>query len=235
MQSSASRTPLKKQETLARPNASKLVLPDWISIAAEALCDTDFRAATVSYVVLGVETILTKPAPFLPNDPRASAEGKRDALPALVVAVCFFVNTRLSGKSTASKTYPEKRQKAVDLVNWLGSKQDAGDWETVQPEDVDDWMRDISARGWLRLDWLPPMKVGRANPSPSSSSLASAQNDQDAVVLGSDDDEAGHVGDSEDIRIRPRKKGRRIIGGTFGATRMDTLQCGLGTMVRTYV
>ena len=218
------------------PKVSTLVPPHWIGIAAEALCDNVFEAATVPYVVSGVETILTGPAPFLPNDPRASAEGKRDALPALVVAICFFVNTRLSGKSTASKAYPEKRQKAIDLVNRLRSKHDAaGDWETVRPEDVDDWMRDISARGWLRLEWLPPMKVGRADPSSSSSSSsASTQEDQDTIVFDSDDDEADSGGNSEDIQIPEKKKRRGIVRGTFGLTRTDTLQCGLGTMVRTF-
>lgn len=130
--------------------------------------------AAPPHILAGVTTILTLPSPFLGNGRDNQTESKRDKIPALIAAVYFFVCTRLAGRETNGKEYISQRRDVLSMLAKLREDQKLGEkirekakegmewegWEDVGTKDVDEWLLDIPARGWLKLDWFENIIAG---------------------------------------------------------------------------
>lgn len=173
------------------------------------LCIALGTPAAPAHVLAGVSSILTLPAP-IPDGKRTAAPGhKIDKIPALIVAVLFYVMTRLSGKETSAEEYPREREAAIKALQQIETgREEREEREEVDDDDVDDWMREISVRGWIGLDWFENITQGAG--------LGLPENDIDSED-GEDAMEAGAA-----------KRGRF---SALSPPKMNNLQSGLGTMV----
>ena len=149
-------------------------------------------------------SILTLPPPFLANNPSVPTTPKNDKIPALIVAVYFFVATRLRGQQIQGKEYLRQRRAAMAALDAQGAVEGR---ERFEAPDVDAWLREISDRGWMRLDWFANVVEG------SGVSIPLADED--------DADEMDHGGD----------EGRNKNEGAGPKANVSALQWGLGTMV----
>ena len=130
-------------------------IPPWIDPTISRLCKELEAPAAVPHTLAGVKTILTQPCP---NNQK---EIKTDKLPAMIIAVYFFVSTKLSGRETTGKEYGGQREVILNTLARLEEElrkeiQDTGweGWEKVGSKDVDTWLMDISTDGWLKRDWF---------------------------------------------------------------------------------
>lgn len=126
------------------------------------------------HILAGVTTILTQPSPSSSIDRAGSVRDKKDKIPALLAAVYFFVRTRLSGRETSGKEYVVQRKGLLIALAGMredpelnkkvgGNGKDDGQWEgweQVTTKDVDAWLLEISAKGWLSLDWFQNIVEG---------------------------------------------------------------------------
>lgn len=102
--------------------------------------------------------MLSNPDPCLPNNDSASIEDRRDKLPALVIGICVYVNTRLSGCPLSVPQLEAERKaslKVLELPEFANSEM-----EKIGPKDVDDWIWDLAERGWVRHEWYQNIKCG---------------------------------------------------------------------------
>ncbi|KAI9787207.1 MAG: hypothetical protein M1839_003442 [Geoglossum umbratile] len=127
-------------------------IPAWVTLAISHLCTKLLAPAAIPHVVDGVTSIITQPSPFLSNDKSAPPEGKKDKIPALIIAVYFFVTTRLSNQETTGVEYVRQRGEAMVAMEANPRVLDGGG--PFGTKDVDVWVKEISERGWLRLDWF---------------------------------------------------------------------------------
>lgn len=174
------------------------------------MCKLFFGSAAVPHMYAGAESVITGSPPYLPNNPRAPLEPKRDKLPALIVSLGFLVQTRLAGKVTPPSEYIRIRAPAVAELNGpeLADKVD----ERVEETDVDCWMREISDRGWLRADWYKSIEKPRSD---GVSTLGSADSADEAS--GSDGDQV---------------RARRSRLSMSSSSAMEKVWYGPGSMVR---
>jgi origin recognition complex subunit 6 len=204
----AKETPLLRKfqanRTIQPAKQSEKIQP-WIRKSINHLCRTLSAPAAAMQILAGVTTILTKEAPFLPNDPTASVEAKRDKIPALIIAVYFFVHTRLVNKETDGQGYVYHRKAAMEA---LASEESEVEKETITSIDVDTWLKDIADRGWLREDWFNNIVQG--------SGLGNADDAPEDLF-----DESEPVGDANEL------DGRQ---GTVIDISAYRSQRGLGTM-----
>lgn len=130
-------------------------MPKWLPPVVRKLCrEMDTRTA-IPHVLAGVESILCLP-------PTSRSETK---LPALVVAVWFFVLQELTGKNTSSREFTERRKRVLeifasvkedeDIVAKIGDGEDAWKgWEVVGSADVQAWIVEVTNGDWLEMDWF---------------------------------------------------------------------------------
>jgi origin recognition complex subunit 6 len=163
-----------------------------------------------------VTTILTRPAPFLSNAANASTEDRKDKVPALIAAVYFFVTTRLRGMEMSSKDYIAQRKAVLDVLEKeKGLNGNKEGWEDVVSKDIDEWLMEISGRGWLRLDWFENVEEG--------SGLEIRRPDADGEEEEVD----------EPVEGRTATARRRMTN--LEEPQRFTLLCGLGTMVKFFL
>ncbi|KAI9721989.1 MAG: hypothetical protein M1812_001948 [Candelaria pacifica] len=181
-------------------------VPTWIMPTIRKLCIALGVPAAPAHVLAGVSSILTLPAPSNDGKRTAVAGQRIDNVPALIVAVLFYVTTRLSGKETSAEEYPKEREAAIGALERI--EVERGDREEISAEDVDDWMRDISAGGWIGLDWFENIVQGAG--------LGLSGRDMEVE----DEEEAVEARMPKQLRF-----------SALSPPKLDTLQTGLGTMV----
>lgn len=233
-------------------------IPSWISALVQRLCTDIFPPNAAPHVIAGVETVLTNEASHLPNDARLPVKRKKDKLPALVIAMCFFIMIRVTGRKGGPAECREKERQAVEVVN--RSRSDGDGWgredqEAIQVQDIDAWMVEIKSRGWLRMEWFEKIPDGRTPPPPlPSSSSPQLQQEEDHDSSAAEEDEIGHMEDESEsesgresengelltasmARRRDgahktrRKTGEKEEDEEQDAWKREVVQSGLGTMV----
>lgn len=119
-------------------------------------------------MLAGVTSVLTLP---VPKPAEGTQEGRKDKVPGLVAAVYILVVTRLLGKEVSGREYVGLRRgilAALMAVRGDGevvAKVEKGEgawegWEEVVGKDVDRWLMELSARGWVGLDWFGNIESG---------------------------------------------------------------------------
>ncbi|KAI9821914.1 MAG: hypothetical protein M1827_002496 [Pycnora praestabilis] len=185
-------------------------LPEWVMPTIRHLCAASSAPAAAPHVFAGVSSILTLPRPLLANDHTSPEEGKKDKILALIIAVYFFVTTRLSGQETSSNDYVTKKKAALEAVAELGEGRN--DWEEVTPIDVDAWMAEIGKNRWVTLDWFENITQGAGLDTPRS--------------------EAESIDTDGDVEVEDARIPSRVQLSATSASKKNTLQSGLGTMVK---
>lgn len=101
-------------------------------------------------------------------------EDRKDKVPALVAAAYILVFTRLLGKEMSGKEYVVLRRSILTALMALKEDEEVlgkveavekGDkawegWENIVGKDVDRWLMELSARGWVGLDWFGNIESG---------------------------------------------------------------------------
>ncbi|KAI9772182.1 MAG: hypothetical protein M1835_006287 [Candelina submexicana] len=191
--------------------ASTIEIPAWIMPTVRKLCVALGAPAAPAHVLAGVTSILTLPAPS-EDGKRTAVSGRRtEKIPALIVAVLFYVMTRLSGEEISAEEYPKGREAAIKALEQIGSGRE--EREKINNEDVDDWTREISAGGWIKLDWFENITQGAG--------LGLPGND-----MGKEHEEEG---EEDAVQARTPKRNRL---SAISPAKMDTLQSGPGTMMQ---
>ena len=93
--------------------------------------------------------------------------------------------------------------------------------EPIVERDVDAWVREISERGWLRLDWFENVRVG------GGLELAARDEGEEG------DDEAALDEGEEDRDVR--RSQRPLAPPALASHDPNSVQCGLGTMMQARV
>lgn len=143
-------------------------------------------------------------------------------IPALVAAVWFYVTTRLEDEPTDTRTFKERRRKVSGILKGLkedkavlqkigDSEESWQDWEVVTTEAVDSWLQEITARGWLQLEWYVNIEDGVG-----ARGLARDDEDEEGEV---------EVEQDEEIKAQKRRKewGKDIGRGTMKQDQTDYL------------
>lgn len=201
-------------------NKEKEKLPKWVGPAIRKICKEFDAGKAVPHVWAGVESVLYLPCP---KDGEGGADMEdgpkmKGKMPALIIAVWFFVMTRLAGKETNGKEYVKRRKKILEIL--LGMREDEAvvakvgeedkdweKWECVTAKDVDHWLSDIVVREWNALDWYTNIEEG-------SGVSGTIEGEQDEAT---DDEE-----DKEAIQ-RASKRMRRAGLGTMMQPKFDYL------------
>ncbi|KAI9772552.1 MAG: hypothetical protein M1840_000757 [Geoglossum simile] len=218
-QESHQRTTIQKHSLTRNPAATSApatsAVPIWVTPAICHLCNTLLAPAAIPHVIGGVTSILTQPSPFLSNDKNAASEAKRDKVPALIIAIYFFVAMRLSNQETTGAEYVRQRRKAMATIE--ADPRVLGSGEPFGAKDVDAWVKEISEKGWLRLDWFNNIPE---EPEPL------LERTEEAAEPG--------VGGSTSIRTAGHTSpGKRPSARKFLNNRNNnTLHIGLGTMMQ---
>jgi origin recognition complex subunit 6 len=139
-------------------------LRPWIAPGIRKLCREFGAGKAIPHVLAGVESVLFLSRPELETG-EAREKGMEGKIPALVIAVWFFVMTRLAGEETNGEEYAENRKRALRILH--GLKEDEGivekigekeeswvDWEKVSKKDVDAWLVEVGSNGWIEMDWF---------------------------------------------------------------------------------
>ncbi|KAI9703841.1 MAG: hypothetical protein M1836_007612 [Candelina mexicana] len=199
--------PLTPRRRGIQPGASTLEIPAWIMPTVRKLCVSLGAPAAPAHVLAGVSSILTLQAP---KDGKRTvfSGGRTEKVPALIVAVLFYVMTRLSGEETSAEEYPKGREAAIKALEQIELGRE--EREKINNEDVDDWTREISAGGWIKLDWFENITQGAGLGLP-----------------GIDMDMEHEEEDAVEARTPKRKR----LSAT-SPPKTDTLQSGLGTMMQ---
>ncbi len=126
-------------------------------------------------------------------------------IPALLAAVFILARTRLLGVETSGKEYVALRRQIIAALKVL--RQDKGlienvkgiekgkkgweGYEEVGGKDVDRWLIELSARGWVELDWFSNIQAGRGVDLP-------AHIDYDNTGLGQEGEDDGEQAEGEE-------------------------------------
>lgn len=154
-------------------------LPKWASPAIRALCAVLDAGRAVPHVIAGVESVLFLPCPGpedaegdqIMHDAQSANAAVKGKIPALVVAILAFVIAKLSGKETDAKEYNYRVKTSLavlrdmrrdeGMIEKIGKEDEAWEgWELVTKNDVNEWLKDIGTKGWLRMDWWENMDGG---------------------------------------------------------------------------
>ena len=185
-------------------------LRPWVAPTIRHLCFWLKTPAAVPHMLAGVTTILTQPLWL--DDGTQKVPEKKDKVPALIIAVYFFVATRLSGKETTGQEYTRQKHEALALMeNWEVGRRERG---KVVEKDVDAWLKEINAKGWLQREWFQNIKYGGG--------LEKEEDEEDRLSQSGQDSDGGDQNGREKSS-RKRKK---------HSADQETPVYGLGTMVR---
>lgn len=193
------------------------------------LCKELEASAAIPSVLAGVMSVLTLPSPVT-RETFADKELQGLKTPALIVAVFFFVRTRLLGKEVDGKTYSAEKKRLLGMLEVLRDNEELSEtmkaklgrksqavedgqvwkgWEKVKSRDVDMWLKDINEKGWLSLDWYQNVVEGAG--------LA----EDNGIADESDDMQVDQEDDEEEEKPDKQANGLENV-----------LQAGLGTMMQ---
>ncbi|KFY28769.1 hypothetical protein V493_02768 [Pseudogymnoascus sp. VKM F-4281 (FW-2241)] len=142
----------------------------WIRPVVRGLCARMEARGATAHVLAGVGSVLTLPTP----KPEKGEGKEKEKVPALVAAVYVLVHTRLTGKEVNGKEYVALRRSIIAVLKDLRAdeevvgkveKEEAGEagwegWMNIVGKDVDAWLMQLSARGWVGLDWFENIESG---------------------------------------------------------------------------
>jgi origin recognition complex subunit 6 len=140
-------------------------LPKWVGPAIRVVCRELNAGKAVPHVYAGVESVLYMPCP-LGEDGRL--KGK---MPALIAGVFFYVSIRMNGTEATQERFNEERKQVLGILRALkGNEEFAGKigaeeadwegWEVVSRKDVDAYIKELSDKGWLKLEWYENLVDG---------------------------------------------------------------------------
>ena len=147
-----------------------LEIPAWIHPMIRGLCAKLEAKGAAPHVLAGVSSVLTLPTPKLVD---GKGTGK-ERIPALLAAVFILARTRLLGVTTDGKEYVGLRKQILNGIRELrtdkelikkvsGIQKGKKGWEgygEVVGKDVDAWLMELSAKGWVELDWFGNIESG---------------------------------------------------------------------------
>lgn len=134
------------------------------------LCAKLEAKGAAPHVLAGVSSVLTLPTPKLVD---GKGTGK-EKIPALLAAVFILARTRLLGVTTDGREYVGLRKQILNGIRELrtdkelikkvsGIQKGKKGWEgygDVVGKDVDAWLMELSAKGWVELDWFGNIESG---------------------------------------------------------------------------
>lgn len=158
--------------------------------------------AAIAHVLAGMGSVLTLPTP----NPEKGEGKEKEKIPALVAAIYVLVHTRLTGKEVNGKEYVALRRSILAALKDLRAdeeviekveKEEAGEagwegWTNIVGKDVDAWLMQLSARGWVGLDWFENIESGSGIEGPQTS---------DEPMDDAEDEDAGEDNDGEEESI----------------------------------
>jgi origin recognition complex subunit 6 len=158
------RTPKKGLQFSASKDKEEKI-PRWVAPSIRLLCRELETPKAVPHVLAGVESILTLPPPD------GSDGAKADKLVGLIAAVWFFVVIRLRGESQQGKENLQRKKLARDVLAKAREDRDVltragtdendwAGWEAVEERDVNNWRKEIVAKGWRQMDWFENIAEG---------------------------------------------------------------------------
>lgn len=171
---------------------------------------------------------MTLPAPSSANRPPASREKNNhtDKIPALIIALCVYVATRLSGVPLNQETLDAQRKASLAVLERPEFAANAS-IQKVHPKDIDDWMWELSEKGWMDQEWYKKVPLGN-DPALLAREIG-------GVAEGLDFGEDMDIDDDDAMTItRPAGAGRSRDMHPTSARKVVPLG-GLGTMVSSLV
>lgn len=150
----------------------------WIRPVVRGLCTRLGARGAIAHVLAGVGSVLTLPTP----KPEKGESKEKEKVPALVAAVYVLVHTRLTGKEVNGKEYVAIRRSILNGLKELRvdeevvgkvEKEEAGEkgwegWTDIVGKDVDVWLMELSAKGWVELDWFENIESGSGVDAPET-------------------------------------------------------------------
>lgn len=189
-----------KRKTPQRLAITSLEVPEWVMPAIRQLCKKMGVPAAPHHIFAGVSSILS------------ASSSTSVKTPALIVAIYFFVTTRLSGTAFSSAKYPQLRSRALEILEGVAGEDAANN--VIDGADIDECMRQVKSRQWTEMDWFANVPAGDGVGADEGTDEAQGEG------LSDEDAEEGHL-----LPLRRRIFGREDSSG------QDYLQAGLGTMV----
>lgn len=164
------RTPAKARKSELQHGGRGLEIPAWIHPMIRGLCAKLEAKGAAPHVLAGVSSVLTLPTPKMVN---GESTGK-EKIPALIAAVFILARTRLLGVTTDGKEYVGLRKNILNTIRALRIDKELiakvtsihkgkKGWEgygDVVGKDVDAWLMELSAKGWVELDWFGNIESG---------------------------------------------------------------------------
>ena len=187
-------------KTIPRASRTRAELPEWTMPVIRRFCSALKAPTSVPHVFAGVSSILT----LQPSIPSASL--KEDKIPALIVAVFLFVETRLLGRDLNKDDLTREKAHALQILKSVDLFKDSR--EIVGIGDINDWVEEIEEKNWTSLDWF-------SNVGQERNLVATISSNEGSMDLD---------GDSRE-RIVPVQKAQTAEAST------KTLEAGIGTMV----
>ncbi|TAQ85704.1 hypothetical protein B7494_g5977 [Chlorociboria aeruginascens] len=131
-------------------------IPAWVNPTVRQMCRELGGREAVPHVLAGVETCLG-----LLGKGEGEEGGK---IPALLVAIWFFVYVKMEGEDIVGREVAQMRRKGVGLLNAVKSdavirgkigegEEEWRGWGEIREIDVDAWLGEVRNRGWLDMDW----------------------------------------------------------------------------------
>lgn len=174
----------------------------WIRPVVRGLCARMEARAAIAHVLAGIGSVLTLPTP----NPEKGEGKEKEKVPALVAAIYVLVHTRLTGKEVNGKEYVALRRTILTALKDLSAdveviekveKEEAGEvgwegWTNIVGKDVDAWLMQLSARGWVGLDWFENIESGSGIKGPDT---------RDEPMDDAEDEDADEDNDGEEESI----------------------------------
>lgn len=83
-----------------------------------------------------------------------------DKIPALIIALCVYVTTRLSGMPLTQDTLNAYKKGALAVLDLPEFAADNGGIEKIRAADIEDWMWQLSEKGWMDHKWYQKVPIG---------------------------------------------------------------------------
>ncbi|KAH8684787.1 origin recognition complex subunit 6-domain-containing protein [Tricladium varicosporioides] len=159
-------------------------VPKWIPPVVRKLCMEMNTKKAIPHVLAGVESVLTLPTPDA-TIPSLFSEDDRK-ISGLIGAIWFFVIQEISGKDITGSVFKQRRAKILTclqsvendqvILEKIGDDEEAWKgWDIPEELHVQNWVVEVSQRGWLDLDWY-------YNINPNA--VAEGKGDPEAMVIG---------------------------------------------------
>ncbi|KAG9239169.1 origin recognition complex, subunit 6 [Amylocarpus encephaloides] len=156
-------------------------IPKWLRPVIRKLCTDLSMKPLIPHVLAGVESILCLPHSIPRKSGRSLDFQIGEKVPALVIAVYFFVCQAAARADYTQEEFGEMKRDLLDrfkdmrrdegLLARIGEEEgDWKGWEKVDAEDVVVWVKLVNMRGYDQMDWH------------TNISLAEGDGDSDAAI-----------------------------------------------------